>query len=303
MQEPMKNNLDWFKNAKYGVFVHYLYPNDIRGMNNDFNRIINEFDTDKFASQVKEAGAGYVMFTLGQNSGYYCAPNKKYDEYTGYIVGERCSLRDLPMDLANSLSKYDIKLMLYLPSGAPNEEPRAREAFSVKERDISRNWNVTDEFLEKWSEVIKEWSLRYGKRIKGWWFDGFYSGNGFCEKYAKRYKEMCLLGNNTAIIALNPGVGITKVSDYEDYTAGEVNEFESYPSDRFLEELQWQTLSFLGDFWGKSSCKYTDEFIYEYIKKCNFTGGVVTMDIYVNRFGEICENQFKQLKFICSKLR
>jgi hypothetical protein len=37
------------------------------------------FDVKAYAKEVKSAGAGYVIFALGQNSSYYCAPNAAAD--------------------------------------------------------------------------------------------------------------------------------------------------------------------------------------------------------------------------------
>ena len=30
------------------------------------------------------------------------------------------------------------------------------------------------EFQRKWEAVIREWSLRWGKSVSGWWIDGCY---------------------------------------------------------------------------------------------------------------------------------
>ena len=62
--------------------------------------------------KASEAGAGFVMFTLGQNSGYYCSPNAVFDSIVGTSPGDLCSKRDLPMDLIKSLKKYNIPVIL-----------------------------------------------------------------------------------------------------------------------------------------------------------------------------------------------
>ena len=98
----------WLKAAKFGVFVHYL------GEGPDWNKRVESFDIEKFAEQLEQTGAGYLIFTLGQNSGYYCSPNATYEKYAGYKTGERCSRRDLPMEIADALAKRGIRLMLYL---------------------------------------------------------------------------------------------------------------------------------------------------------------------------------------------
>ncbi|MGC8977662.1 MAG: hypothetical protein ACP5OB_08625, partial [Candidatus Ratteibacteria bacterium] len=44
-----------------------------------------------FCSEIK---CGWLIFTIGQNSGFYCSPNKTYDEIVGRKES-RLSKRDL----------------------------------------------------------------------------------------------------------------------------------------------------------------------------------------------------------------
>src|SRR3990172_7167311 len=109
----------WLAKAKFGVFVHYL------GQGDDWNGKVDSFDVRHFADQIARTKAGYVVFTLGQNSGYYCSPNATYEKYAGYKVGQRCSRRDLPMEIADALAKRGVRLMLYLPSRSPQADKQA----------------------------------------------------------------------------------------------------------------------------------------------------------------------------------
>ncbi len=104
---PNNPNTDWFKDAKYGVFMHFL-PGDDRGL-----ALVKEFDVEGLSRQLETLGAKYFVLTLGQNSGFFNAPNAAYDRYTGYAPGERCSTRDLPLDLYRVLQPKGIRLMLY----------------------------------------------------------------------------------------------------------------------------------------------------------------------------------------------
>ena len=144
---------DWLADAGYGVFVHYL------GGGPDWNDRVNSFDVGRFADQVAQTGAAYLVFTLGQNSGYYCSPNATYEKYAGYQSGQRCSRRDLPMEIADALGKKGIRLMLYLPSRSPQQDEQAMANLN----DVNEQQPAPQEFTRKWSEVIREWSLRYGR--------------------------------------------------------------------------------------------------------------------------------------------
>jgi hypothetical protein len=119
------SNADWLRKAKYGVFMHFL-PSDATMLAR-----VQAFDVEALASQLEAVGAGYFVLTLGQNSGYFNAPNSEYDRVTGYAPGERCSKRDLPADLATALRARGIRLLLYLPCQVPNEDRRSQAAFGL----------------------------------------------------------------------------------------------------------------------------------------------------------------------------
>ena len=107
--------------------------------------------------QLQSVGARYYQISIGQNSGYYLSPNAAYDKIVG-IQPSKCSRRDLIADLSAALHKRGIRLMVYLPSG------RARRGQS---RGRCAGWqngpHPNKEFQRKWEQVIREWSLRWGK--------------------------------------------------------------------------------------------------------------------------------------------
>ena len=81
---------DWLKEARIGAFMHFL-PGDAA----QFPKV-NDFDVAALATQLDGIGAKYLVFTLGQNSGWFNAPNATYERISGYQTGERCARRDLP---------------------------------------------------------------------------------------------------------------------------------------------------------------------------------------------------------------
>ncbi|MBK9391292.1 MAG: hypothetical protein IPN68_14255 [Bacteroidetes bacterium] len=73
---------DWFRDAGFGIMVHYLSSNIVQDKGSqEWNDAVDSFNTDDFALKASEAGAGYVMFTLGQNSGYYCSRMPHLTQY------------------------------------------------------------------------------------------------------------------------------------------------------------------------------------------------------------------------------
>ena len=293
----------WFPEAKYGVFVHFL------GGGDGWNAQVDSFDADAFARQMKEAGAAYVIFTLGQNSGYYCAPNAAYSDYCGYKPGDRCSNRDLPMDLIEALGKYDIRLMLYLPSRSPQRDENAMAALG----DVNEQQPAPQVFTERWSAIIREWSLRYGKDVHGWWFDGSYNTAGWDDLTQPNnwstWAAACRAGNPDSILAFNPGTNLGKafsrLTAEQDYTAGEQNSFTVLPAQYPAPEgMTWQILAHLGTSWAKADGpQHSDAEMIEYIRTVNAAGGVVSMDVHVENDGTVYLPHLAQLKAIAAALR
>ena len=242
---------DWLYQARWGVFTHYLAGTVASGDHTSveqWNRIVNDFDVKGLADQLVTVGARYYFITLGQNSGFYCAPNPTYDKYTG-IRPSKCSTRDLVSDLYDALAPKGITLLVYLPSGAPDRDPVAVKAlgwkrgqfpfYRVKEYGpIERNRGLID-FQRKWEGVVADWSRRWGTKVAGWWFDGCYYPH---EMYLHpdppnfaSFAAAARAGNPDSIVAFNSGVipqnhpaikpdcELTSRTPHEDYTAGEVS--------------------------------------------------------------------------------
>jgi hypothetical protein len=286
---------DWLKDARLGVFMHVLPASD-----GDLAKL-DAFDVEGLAAQIADAGARYLVLTLGQNSGYFNAPNAAYDRRTGYSPGERCSKRDLPRDLHRALQAKGLRLMLYLPCQTPNQDRRAQKAFGVAEGP--KDQPIDPRFARLWAEVIAEWSTRYGEKVSGWWFDGGYDGVGFSEEIAGIYAAAVRRGNPGAIATFNPGVKLVRHTRAEDYTAGELNEpFGFVPASRFVDGSQWHALTFVGSRWGARDTRFPAGRWQEWFRKVVAGGGAVTLDVGPNwdpkagPIGSIAEAQLAQVR-------
>lgn len=286
----------WFHQAKYGVCVLLL------GEGPGWNEQVNRFDVTAFADEMSRAGAGYVLLTLGQNSGHYCAPNATYDKYTGYKAGQRCSIRDLPMELADALNPHGIKLFLYCTARAPQNDAQARAGLAEIADIITAP--SPQEFTRRWSEVIREWSLRYGSRLAGWWFDGAYTTGGWddlTQPYNWRtWADAARAGNLHCLLAFNKGTSVQdafgKLTDQQDYTAGERNGFDLLPENAPAPPgLQWHLFAYLGEDWGKAGGPAkSDQWMIDYVRRVNEQGGVITFDVSVVD-GRVHEPHLRQL--------
>lgn len=297
--------------AKWGVMVHYLADWKARDHNLEmtvakWNQLVDGFDANELAEQLKSAGAGYLILTIGQNSGYYLAPNPTYDRLTG-VKPSKCSQRDLMADVSTALRQRGLKLIAYLPSGAPSGDQTAREALQWQ-----NGAHANKEFQVKWEQVIRDWSLRWGDRIDGWWFDGCYWPNTMYRgKSPPNFESLAAaarVGNPSNIVAFNPGVipRLISVSPDEDYTAGEINDPATLQIRRAtngkLDGKQIQVLSYLGRTWGRGEPRFTTEQVIQSSRNVRTNGGVITWDVPVELDGRIAELFLKQLRAVGNAL-
>lgn len=295
-----QHKTDWFAEAKYGVFVHYLNglqnnPEHVAslGKATSWDECVREFDVERFASRMEEAGAGYVIFTVMQRSRHMIAPNMTYDRLTGYRPGEACSTRDLIEDLYQALNRRKIALMLYWTGDGPCDDPQA--ARGVGWPGTGR---VNQAFVKNWADIVREYGERYKDKVKGWWVDGCYRWLGYDEEKLGILAEALRAGYPDRIIALNPGVEdrVRAYSRHEDFTCGEQNRFDDIPLSRFIDGKQWHILSFLGANWAQPGTVRDKRQLTEYVYQVSTVGGVVSIDVVLYRDGDLDRSQLEVLK-------
>lgn len=298
-------NTDWLKEAGVGVMLHFL--KDVfakEGGPKEWNNAVNRFDVERFAEDCREAGAGYVMFALGQNDGYYCSPNAAYDSIVGIQSGELCSTRDLPADIFDALDKRGIRMMFYLPGNPPIRNELADKKFQYTFGKDS----PTSQFTQAcWEAVIREWSLRYGKKNSGWWFDGMYRG-GIIETRSDMSLEHNIsthtlaarAGNFNSIVCYNYGVNTIQTnSPYDDYSAGEENNIGQLPENRWVVDgAQWFLFTYLGKWWGDGGTRYKTDELTGWAQKVFEKEGVLCFDIHADKTGAIDPEQIAQVKAV-----
>jgi hypothetical protein len=313
-------NTDWLHDRKWGIFCHYLgaAPSSAGGAeltSAAWNAQVDAFDVAGLANQLAEIGAPYFFLTLGQNSGHYLAPNATYDRYVG-IQPSRCSRRDLVMELAESLQPHDIPLLVYLPSGAPAADPVAVERLGWEwgreggwpNGKTPRTGKHLAEFQVKWEAIIREWALRWGRRVRGWWIDGcYFADEMYRHPDPPNFATLAAAlkaGNPGSLVAFNPGVLVPIIchSESEDYTAGEIaRAFPECPG-RWVDGAQYHVLSFLGENWCKGAPRFPDEFVIGYTRHVNTRGGVVTWDAPIEQSGLIPAPFVRQLRALAKQI-
>jgi hypothetical protein len=329
-QDPLterQRRSQWLYEARWGVMCHYLaappssqgtgaYTEDL------WQATVDGFDAEGLAAQLAETGARYLLFTLGQNTGFYCSPNETYDALVGRAPS-RLSRRDLIADLYDVLAPHGIRLLVYLPSHAAAYDEIAVRALKCTPRWDPRRWSLradayseTDpddrlaEFQGHWEAIIREWSLRWGTKVSGWWIDGCYHADLMyrfpdAPNFAS-FAAAMRAGNPDSIVAFNPGVKVPIVchSEDEDYTAGEVanalpvnmdsqwnradkdEQYWGMPARRYVDGAQLHVLTFMGAYWcGGREPRFSDGMAAGYTQHVNEMGGAITWDVPIEGEG------------------
>jgi hypothetical protein len=317
----------WFADCGWGVFCHWLgAPASSTGgaelSSEDWNRRVDAFDVEGLAEQLELIRAPYFFITIGQNSGHYLSPNATYDDIVG-IEPSKCSRRDLVADLYDALQPRGISLMVYLPSGAPGADPVAVERLKWEwgfpgswpdDWGPERNGKRLVEFQQNWEAIIREWSLRWGDKVRGWWIDGcYFADQMYRDKEAPNFASFSAAmkaGNPDSLVAYNPGVCVPVVchTECDDYTAGEVMaDLPECPGPWVGfgdHKSRYHTLSYLGVDWGQGEVpRFPDDVVLGYTKDVASKGGVHSWDVPVSLDGLIPAPFMAQLEALSAAMQ
>jgi hypothetical protein len=301
---------NWLGSAKYGLNASIFPAVPNIAANGTWNQAVANFDVQAFAKDVRATGAKYVIFSVGQTSGFYSSPNQFFINRTGTKLGQYVPRRDLVLDVARALQKYQIPTLVYIAAEGPTAAPvEIRHTFPATDDRASAENRLT------MNAMIREWSKRWGQEIAGWWIDGCYpSVTGFSnpvdgEANVGKLIAATKAGNPAALSTCNASSSLFKpLSNQEDYLAGEESTFHRYPLRRFVQHrgrnIQWHTMSFLGDRWGEAGTgRYDSDWLGSYVKYVSDLGGVVTIDVAINATGRINPGHLAQLNKVKQVVR
>jgi hypothetical protein len=326
--QPAHPCTDWLASGSYGVMVHYLLSPEGKTpaeKTKELNRIIDGFDLDLFIRQVQECRADWLIFTIGQNTGYYNSPNPFLDK----ILPGRTPRRDLVLEIGRRLADLNKKFIVYLPAETWCQAEEVQKAFA---------WNPADqtEFLKRWLVFVREYSLQFGTLAHGWWFDGCYDDIHKGQWDWSEWVAAARAGNPDSILAFNDGafcVGREKpVTPLQDYHAGEVHLLEDgkirfdfldvktavtvegklrtpgkepqfyLPTAQFVDGVQWQALVPLDSTFNPGVpdefCRYSAEEIIKFTLACKAVKGAVTFNAPIGLDGHIPDSTFAKLKHL-----
>jgi hypothetical protein len=297
----MAADTDWMRRAKYGVFVHYQYrillgysiathpqfPEPGQMTAAEWNRFVDGFDVAGFASQMAEGKVGWVIFCIDDHYfAWPCAPNGHFSDYTGYAPGEKCSRRDLIMELADALNAKGVKLICYFAGlNGYMKEPRVGAGLGD---DGNNKTPPSAECRKRRVEVLREYAERYGQKIAGWWFDGLerdsyrdapddYHTIGQVVRSANPAGVIAFSFGSNEWACMSPGV--------DDFTAGDT--WSKQDLKRLTpvhlpaqNGILWHGKIYCGNVYhGQGTAnQFGDRELIDWVNTCNRQGGVCTLD-------------------------
>ncbi len=296
----------WMEKGKYGIFMHYQYrillgysiktkpsfPAPSQMTAKDWNRFVDGFDAKGFADQMAEARAGWVIFCLDDHYfAWPCAPNKTFNQYTGYAPGEKCSRRDLIMDVAEALNAKGIKLICYF-AGLNGYMKEPKVCAGLADAAGRGEWNEktppSSESRGRRLAVLKEYADRYEDKIAGWWFDGMELDTFKAQTNDWRTIHTIVhAANPKAVIAFSYGANeqASVCQGVDDFTGGDT--WSRQDLKRLIptklpprEGILWHGKIYCGNLYhgqGDTS-QFTDQELIDWVKTCNRQGGVCTLD-------------------------
>ena len=281
--------------AGYGLMFHWTSQSVGKdGAQKPYAQGVDDFDVKRVAEMVEETGAGYVLFTVCHAQPYCPAPLSSWEKY----FPGKTTKRDLIADLAQALNAKGIKLMCYFPAHVIGKYPRASSL----------------EFTQMTSDIVKEFGERYGDKVAGYWFDGFYQ----CfEKYPdfpfREFFKICKAGNPNRVIALNSWI-YPSVSEWQEYWAGETTNPVGLPVNGTTQErgpgaglalpIPADHGALLGaGQGGNAKTQFTAQQLGDYISQCKAKGGVVTINLGMYQDGTVDPNAVDVLKEVHKRIQ
>jgi hypothetical protein len=297
----------WMTKGKYGIFMHYQYrilvgysirtkpqfPNPSQMTAREWNRLVDGFEAKGFAAQMAEAKVGWVIFCLDDHYfAWPCAPNRTFSEFTGYAPGEKCSRRDLIMDLANALNAEGIKLICYFAGlNGYMKEPKVTAGLMDEVRgrgEFNQKTPPPAEGRRRRLAVLKEYADRYQDKIAGWWFDGLEPGTYNGEPHDWREIDSIVhAANPKAVIAFSYGANEQACvgQGIDDFTGGDTwskQDLKRLTPARLPAQagILWHGKIYCGNVYhgqGDGN-QFSDQELIDWVSTCTRQGGVCTLD-------------------------
>ncbi len=258
------NNMCWFRDAKFGLFIHWGLYSQAAGewkghptkggehfmlyeriplkeyatLAHDFNPV--KFDATKWVKAAKQAGMKYLVYTTKHHDGF-AMYNSACSDYN--IVKCTPFAKDPLKELTEACKKEGIKLGLYYSLGRDWEDPDVPTNWPVK-AGRSNTWDYPDEdskqlpaYIErKVKPQLKELLTNYGE-IAIMWFD---TPELVTRQQSRELRDLIHSLQPNCIINSRIGNGLGDYSIVEQKLSDDIN------------DKPWEACLTMGKNWGYS---------------------------------------------------
>lgn len=202
--KEIRGDASWMIEGKYGLFVHWsplgyaLHGSEPRALWHQ--KAVDTFDVQVFANAVERTGAAWITFTMTHGQFYWPGPNQALDK----ILPGRTTKRDLIGEIIKELDRRGIRTLFYLHNGASgNEDPAWAKAVGAKDADTKR-------FGDNVEAILRESSLRYGKKLAGYGYvDCSFANDYPLDPPWERWARAIKAGNPAAVVGFSSQRGPT----------------------------------------------------------------------------------------------
>ena len=175
------------------------------------------FDVQKMMTQIKVLDSAtwvQINLTQGANGSFYTSPHA---DLARHVSADIVPQRDLFGEMLEALNAQGFKVMVYFATEGPTMGKHPDKALAgviEKWKKYAKSRRMTPEQAVA-DIIVKEYSLRYGAKIAGWWFDhAKYGDIPALDKAARA-------GNPEAVLSFNVGGSPELLTCPEsDFTAG-----------------------------------------------------------------------------------
>lgn len=293
---PKEQRLAWFKDAKFGVFIHWgiyavngideswsFYNNYISY--NDYMKQLGGFtaknyNPTKWAKLIKESGAKYTVITTKHHDGV-ALWNTKQNNLN--VVKKTPAKKDLITPFVKAVRKENLKVGLYfsLLDWSHPDYPNFTRT-KTKYKNDTKKWKSFTKFnFGQLKELTKFNPDLY-------WFDGDWEQSADKWK-AKEIRQLLLKKNPNTFIN-------SRLQGYGDYATPEQGVPITKPKSKF-----WELCLTMNNSWGYQPNDKAYKTVNQLIRilvDCISMGGNLLLDIAPKPDGTIPEEQTKILKGI-----
>lgn len=319
------NRAAWMAQGTFGIMTHYLLTprgETAEEKTADLNRMVDQFDLQYFLEQFDASGADWLIFTLGQGTGYLSSRHEFLDALEPGFTPRR----DLIPEIAQQLSQRGKRLIVYTPGAHTPADPTVKRLLGIG----------TEGYAARHNAFVRHYSLKLGKTGSGWWFDS--CGPQQDEAWLAEM-DACRAGNPDSVVAFSgaefcaSGGRIRPICPLEDYHAGEIHLLEDgkirtdflwppgegilvnaegklrkagqpaafyLPDAQYIDNVQWHCLLPIDLTFNPAVpnqyCRYSDKELFQFADTVKGVGGAITINVPIDpESGRIPQDSHAQL--------